>query len=135
MCVDKFSKPFKTLRKRCSKRTFHITEKYRGSAHRDCNINLKLNHKIPIVFYSLENYDYHLIMQELGKFNYKVNVTRNGLEKNIWALLSVISFIESFQFLCSSLDSLVKHLNKGDFKYLSQEFHKNKIDLLKQKGF
>ena len=23
-----------------------ITGKYRGSAHRDCNINLKLNHKI-----------------------------------------------------------------------------------------
>ena len=83
VCVDKFSKPFKTLRKRCSKRAFHITEKYRGSAHRDCNINLKLNHKIPIVFYSLKNYDYHFIVQELGKFNDKVNVTPNGLEKNI----------------------------------------------------
>ena len=23
----------------------HLTEKYRGSAHRDCNINFKLNHK------------------------------------------------------------------------------------------
>ena len=110
-------------------------EKCRGSAHRDCNINLKLNHKIPIVFYSLKNYDYQLIVQELGKFNYKVNVTPNGLAKNIWALLSVISFIERFQFLCSTLNSLVKHLNKGDFMYLSQEFHKNKVDLLKRKGF
>ena len=36
---------------------YHITEKYRGSAHRDCNINLKLNHKIPIEFHSLTNYD------------------------------------------------------------------------------
>ena len=24
----------------------HITGKYRNSSHRDCNINLKLNHKI-----------------------------------------------------------------------------------------
>ena len=24
----------------------HITGKYKGSAHRDCNINLKVNHKI-----------------------------------------------------------------------------------------
>ena len=24
----------------------HITRKYKGSPHRDCNINLKLNHKI-----------------------------------------------------------------------------------------
>ena len=35
----------------------HITRKYRGSAQRDCNINVKLNHKISIVFNSLKNYD------------------------------------------------------------------------------
>ena len=44
------------------------------------------------------------------------------------------SFIESFQFLSSSLDSLVKNLNRDDFKYLSQEFDNN-IDLIKQKEF
>ena len=27
----------------------HITGKYRGSAHRDCNINVKVNHKILVV--------------------------------------------------------------------------------------
>ena len=26
----------------------HITGEYRGSADRDCNVNLKLNHKIPV---------------------------------------------------------------------------------------
>ena len=31
----------------------HITRKYRGSAHRDCNINAKLNHKFPVVFHNL----------------------------------------------------------------------------------
>ena len=59
----------------------HITVKYRGSAHRDCNINVKLNHKISIVFHNLKNYDSHLIMQELGKFNFKINVIPNGLLK------------------------------------------------------
>ena len=50
----------------------HITGKYRGSsAHRDCNINVKLNHTIPVVFHNLKNYDSHLIMQKLGKFNLK----------------------------------------------------------------
>ena len=57
----------------------HIAGKYRSSAHR--NINLKLNHKIHIVFRNLKNYDFHLIMQELGKFNLKINVIPNGLEK------------------------------------------------------
>ena len=46
-----------------------------------------------------------------------------------------LSFIDSFQFLSSSLDSLVKNLNKDDFKYLSQEFDNNVLDLVKQKGF
>ena len=55
----------------------HMTGKYRGSAHRDCNINLKLNHKIPVVFHNLKKYDSHLIMQELDKFNLKINVIPN----------------------------------------------------------
>ena len=42
----------------------HITGKYRNSAHRDCNINVKLNDKIPVVFYNLKSYDSHLIMQK-----------------------------------------------------------------------
>ena len=49
----------------------HITGKYKLSAHRDCNINTKLNHKIPVVFHNLKNYDSDFIMQELRKFNLK----------------------------------------------------------------
>ena len=59
----------------------HITAKYRGSAHRDSNINLKLNHEISAVFHNLKNYDSHLIMQEVGKFNLKINVIPNRLQK------------------------------------------------------
>ena len=46
-----------------------------------------------------------------------------------------LSFIDIFQFLKSSLDSLVKNLRKDDFMYLSQEFDKNVLDLVRQKGF
>ena len=35
----------------------HILGNYRGSAHRDCNINVELNHKIPVAFQNLRNYD------------------------------------------------------------------------------
>ena len=80
-----------------------ITGKYRDSAQRDCNINLKLNHKILVVFRNLKNYDYHVIMQELGKFNLKfnlkINVVPNGLEKHmIFTINNKLSFIDSFQF-------------------------------------
>ena len=40
------------VRDRC-----HNTRKYIGYAHRDCNISVILNHKIPVVFYNLKNYD------------------------------------------------------------------------------
>ena len=34
---------------------FYVTGKYRGSAHTDFNIKVKLNHKIPVVFNSLKS--------------------------------------------------------------------------------
>ena len=43
----------------------HLTGKYRGSVHRNCNVNLNLNDKVPILFRNLKKYDSHLIMQEL----------------------------------------------------------------------
>ena len=76
-------------------------------------------------------------MQELGKFNLKINVIPNGLEKYMSSSIhNELSFIGSFLFLSSWLDSLVKNLNKDDFKYLSQEFENNNVlDLVKQKTF
>ena len=59
----------------------HITGKYRSSAHRDCDINLKLNHNIPVVFHYLKNHDSRLIMEGLGKLSLKINAIPNGLEK------------------------------------------------------
>ena len=73
-------------------------------------------------------------MQELGKLSFKINVIPNGLEKYMsFSINNKLGFIDSFQFLSSSLDSLVKNLDIGDFKYLSQEFDNNVLDLVKQK--
>ena len=65
-------------------------------------------------------------MQKLVRFNLKKNVIPNGLEKHMsFSINNKLNFIDSFQFLSSSLDSLVKNLNKDYFKYLSQEFDNN----------
>ena len=75
-------------------------------------------------------------MQELGIFNLKINAIPNGLEKYMnFSINNKLTFIDSFQFLSSSLDSLVKNLNRDNFKYLSQEFDNIVIDLIKQKEF
>ena len=75
-------------------------------------------------------------MQELGKFSFKTNVTPNGLEKYMsFSVNARLAFIDSYQFLSSSSYNLVKNLGKDDFKYLSQEFDTDVLDLVKQKGF
>ena len=49
----------------------HITGKFRGAAHCDCNINFKLTKKFPVVFHNLEGYGGHLIFSKLNKFKFK----------------------------------------------------------------
>ena len=45
-----------------------------------------------------------------------------------------LSFVDTFPFLSSSLDSLIEKLAKDDFKYLGQEFDDNNVlDLVKLK--
>ena len=82
---------------------FHVTGNYRCAATRDCNINVGINYKIPIVFTNQKKINACLIMQELHKFGPKVNVIRTRLEKYMsLSLESKLVFIESFQFLSSS---------------------------------
>ena len=55
-------------------------------------------------------------MQELGQLNLKINVILNGLEKDMgFTINNKLFFFNSFQFRSSSLDNLVKNLNKDDF--------------------
>ena len=42
-------------------------------------------------------------------------------------------FIDSMQFINSSLDKLVKNLSENDFKYSTEEFGSKNLEVLKQK--
>ena len=49
---------------------YHITGKFRGSAHQECNLKLRIkpeNIKIPVIFHNLRGYDSHFIMQQIGE--------------------------------------------------------------------
>ena len=125
----------------------HITGKFRGSAHQECNLKLRIkskNLKIPIVFHNLRGYDSHFIMQQIGKianaYAYKdkpltINAIPNNMEKYMAFMLgNHLTFIDSFQFMSSSLDKLVNNLPKDDLIYTSQVFKGKKLDLMSKKG-
>ena len=123
ICNKKYSDEDIRVRDHC-----HITGKYRGSAHQECNLQLRVNPeevKIPVIFHNLRGYDSHFIMQEIGaivkdyeytnkkgqKCQMNINAIPNNMEKYMAFMLgNHLTFIDSFQFMGFSLDKLVTNL-------------------------
>ena len=94
-----------------------------------------MSKKIPVTFHNLRGYDSHLIIKEVSKFDGKVSVIPNGLEKYMACTINIsLVFLGSMQFINSSLDSLVKNLSDHDFVYLSEGFSGKFLKLVRQKG-
>ena len=148
VCGEKYMDKVVCVRDHC-----HITGKFRGSAHQECNIKLRIkpeNIKIPvIIFHNLRGYDSYFIMQQIGEIANKhgytnkqgekqdlsINVIPNNMEKYMAFMLgNHLTFIDSFQFMSSSLDKLVSNLPKDDLIYTSKAFKGKRLDLLSKKG-
>ena len=64
-----------------------------------------------------------------------INAFPNNMEKYMAFMLgNHFTFIDSFQFMSSSLDKLVDNIPKESFKYTSQVFNNEKLDLMIRKG-
>ena len=119
----------------------HITGKYRGAAHRDCNLKWAISPqklKIPVIFHNLKGYDCHFIMQKLGKLinedvvydiaefkdpdgkvhesksSINIGVIASNFEKYMgFRLGNHLTFIDSFSFMSQSLDRLSSNLSNN----------------------
>jgi hypothetical protein len=122
----------------------HVTGMYRGAAHDKCNLKLKISHTIPVIFHNLRGYDSHHLMQKIGQFNKNIKVIPNNMEKYMSFSIGTLReewdkkekkmvekerfnlrFIDSYQFMNSSLSQLVDDLKKSGldkFKYIGEEF-------------
>ena len=147
ICNKKYTDKDIQVRDHC-----HITGKYRGSAHQECNLKLRVNPeevKIPVIFHNLRGYDSHFIMQEIGaivknhaytnkkgkKCQMNINAIPNNMEKYMAFMLgNHLTFIDSFQFMSSSLEKLVSNLPRKLFKYTSHVFEGDEFDLMVKKG-
>ena len=79
----------------------------------------------------MRGYYSNLIFNELNKFDVKINVIQNELEK--YMANKNLTFIDSMQSMNSSLDKLVKNLWDEIFKYLVEEFGSKNLELLKRR--
>ena len=69
------------------------------------------------------------------KCQMNINAIPNNMEKYMAFMLGKhLVFLDSFQFMSSSLDKLVNNLPKESFKYTSQVFDDEKLDLMIRKG-
>ena len=89
----------------------HITGKFRGAAHKECNSKLRIPRKLPIIF----------------------QVIPKSSEKYMSIIISKnIIFLDSLQFYKGSLDCLAGNLQDSDFKHLMSEFPPNKLEILRK---
>ena len=113
----------------------HITGKYRGAPQKECNLQLNISNKLPVIFHNLEGYDGHIIFRELDNFdNINIKLIPRSTEKYMSFIINKkIIFLNSMQFLKTSLDHLAKNLEDNDYKYLLSEFSPDKLEILKRK--
>ena len=146
-CSRTFSENVKKVRDHC-----HITGQYRGPLCSKCNFRLKLKRNVlPVIFHNLKNYDVHLLIKNgLGKMQgWQFSVIAQssqkfmtlraripvGLNKEGNKIYFDVVFLDSYQFMSSSLASLVKNLDSFPLtESLRQEYSKLNDDLMKSKG-
>ena len=114
----------------------HMTGKYRGAAHNECNFKLKLKPKtmpIPVFFHNLKGYDSHLLMQAMARVRGEIRCIPTNTEKYISYMLRNLRFVDSVNFLLSSLEKLVKGID--EFPIMQRRFpEENWQRLLLKKG-
>lgn len=127
ICNKNFSKNNNKVRDHC-----HITGKYLGASHNKCNLYRQQRLKfLPVIFHNLRGYDSHLIIKELSHQFKNIEVIPNNMEKYMSFKVDNLRFIDSMQFMSSSLSTLVDNLIKeGDYTKFNNMFShfKNKLD-------
>ena len=138
----------------------HLTGRYRGAAHNQCNLKYRKLSFTPVVIHNLTNYDAHLFVKHLGYSEGDISCIANNDEKYIsfskqitvgaykksmmnkeGDIYSVekpihhtIRFIDSFRFMSTSLSKLVNNLPGTAFQNVGKYYTREKLDLIKRKG-
>ena len=137
----------------------HVAYKFLGCAYQDCNLAKRTANFTPVIAHSLSNYDMHAIVTALYNANMKnqFSVVPSTDENYISLTMSVwiketedkhsekiqiyenLRFIDSYNFMISSLSQLIEKLASGfqltETQFASMGYSQKQIDLLKLKGY
>ena len=103
------------------------TGKYRGAAHKMCNLMYNTPREISVIFHNGSSYDYHFIIKRLvEEFDEDFECLGDNKEKYVTfsvpiknesnedrTIIYKIKFIDCFRFMSTSLSNLVDNLSEG----------------------
>ena len=123
----------------------HYIGKYRGALHFKCNLRLKRTRTIPVFFHNLTGYDCHLFVKRLADSLGDVNciprdeekyvtfskqvlvdtIAKDDKEVNVYSRLK---FVDTMNFIRTSLEKLVENLDKPRFKHRGKYFRDEELE-------
>ena len=124
----------------------HLTGRFRGLAHYNCNLNTRKAHTsfVPILFHNFSEYDCHLIFENLintaTKKNIKINendIIAKSSENYISVKIGCLKLLDSYRFLDASLDELSTTLTSFpslDANGMEDDLFKRKLAYPYEKG-
>ena len=112
LCKNGFSPENPKIIEHC-----HLSGKFRGNSCTKCNLKLRKQYLLPIIFHCFSSYDSHLVIHDISKaIRGKISVLAKNSETYLNMKIKVpktkvhLNFIDSFHFLSSSLDTLASYL-------------------------
>ena len=139
----------------------NLTGRYRGAAHRQCNLDYKLPSFYPVIFHNISGYDSHMFIKDLAEVKGPLEI--EGLSETRGKISCIskteedyisfsktivvdiydkdgkkieikrrIRFIDSFRFMQKSLSELATNLTS--YPNLSRYFEGEQLELVKRKG-
>ena len=127
----------------------HLTGRYRGAAHNQCNLKYRVPNFYPVIFHNLSGYDTHMFIKDLAETEGEINCIAKTEEDYISFQKTIIvgvykkegreikvkrniRFLDSFRFMPSSLAELASNLSQH--YNLSMFFGGSELELVKKKG-
>ena len=124
----------------------HLSGKFRGLAHNNCNLNARKAYTsfVPKLFHNFSGYDCHLIFEKLVNMatekNIKINendIIAKSSENYISVIIGCLKFLDTYRFLDASLDKLSTTLTSFpslDSNGMEDDLFKRKLAYPYEKG-